>query len=323
MVIGSKNGKIALMISAVVPVFNEEESLDAFYKVLIPNLSKLDKSYEVIFVDDGSTDNTLKILKGFEAKSKNVRIVSYRKNRGKAEALTSGFQEAKGDYVVTLDADLQDRPEEIKNLLSKAKEGYDLVCGWRKDRKDALKTILSSKVFNFIMSAFWGVHLHDYNCGLKLYTKEAAKSLNLYGGMHRFIPLLVSEKGFEVTELPVRHEKRRFGKSKYGFSKIFKDIPDMFTILFLSKYAKRPLHFFGAIGGVISTIGFFILFYLAILRFMGESIGGRPLLIFGMLFLLAGFQVLFTGFLADLILHTTQKHNGTIQEEEEIKYKSE
>lgn len=311
------------MITAVVPVYNEEESLEAFYKVLIPNLSKLDKSYEVIFVDDGSTDNTLKILKDFEARNSNVKILSFRKNRGKAEALTSGFQEAKGDFVVTLDADLQDRPEEIKKLLDKSKEGFDLVCGWRKDRKDALKTILSSKVFNFIMSAFWGVHLHDYNCGLKLYTKEAAKSLNLYGGMHRFIPLLVSEKGFEVTELAVRHEKREFGKSKYGFSKIFKDIPDMFTVLFLSRYAKRPLHFFGAIGGVLSAIGFFVLLYLAILRFMGETIGGRPLLTFGMLLVLAGFQVLFTGFLADLILHTSQKNNGNTQQEEELKYKTE
>lgn len=309
------------MISAIIPVFNEEESLEAFYKVLIPNLSKLDKVYEVIFVDDGSTDNTLKILKNFEAKNNNVRILSFRKNRGKAEALTSGFGEAKGDYVVTLDADLQDRPEEIKNLLNKAKEGFDLVCGWRKDRKDSFKTILSSKVFNFIMSAFWGVHLHDYNCGLKLYTKEAAKSINLYGGMHRFIPLLVSEKGFEVTELAVRHEKRAFGKSKYGFSKIFKDIPDMFTILFLTKYAKRPLHFFGFIGGVLSAIGFFLLLYLSALHFMGEAIGNRPLLVFGMLLVLAGFQVLFTGFLADLILHISEKSTGS-HLEEELRYKS-
>lgn len=309
------------MISAVIPVFNEEESLEAFYKVLIPNLSKLDKAYEVIFVDDGSTDNTLKILKDFEAKNSNVRILSFRKNRGKAEALTSGFGEAKGDYVVTLDADLQDRPEEIKNLLNKAKEGFDLVCGWRKDRKDSFKTILSSKVFNLIMSAFWGVHLHDYNCGLKLYTKEAAKSINLYGGMHRFIPLLVSEKGFEVTELAVRHEKRAFGKSKYGFSKIFKDIPDMFTILFLTKYAKRPLHFFGFIGGVLSAIGFFLLLYLSALHFMGEAIGNRPLLVFGMLLVLAGFQVLFTGFLADLILHISEKNTGS-HLEEELRYKS-
>ena len=310
------------MISAVVPAFNEEESLEAFYKVLIPNLSKLDKDYEIIFVDDGSTDKTLEILKGFEAKNKNVKILSFRKNRGKAEALTFGFQEAKGDLIVTLDADLQDRPEEIVKLIDKQKEGFDLVSGWRKYRKDPLKTRLSSKLFNFLMSAFWGVHLHDYNCGLKLYTREAAKSVNLYGGMHRFIPLLISGKGFSVTEVPVVHEKRKFGKSKYGFSKIFKDVPDMFTMLFLTKYAKRPLHFFGLVGGAISLIGFLILLYLTIIHFLGEQIGNRPLLIFGMLLLLAGLQLLFTGLLADLILHISEKHNGDSGTEEEFKYKT-
>lgn len=309
------------MISAVVPAYNEEESLEAFFKVLVPNLSKLDKDYEIIFVDDGSTDNTLKILKGFEAKNSNVKILSFRKNRGKAEVLTSGFKASKGDLVVTLDADLQDRPEEIRKLIEKHKEGFEMVSGWRKDRKDALKTRISSKLFNFLMSSFWGVHLHDYNCGLKLYTKDLAHSLNLYGGMHRFIPLLASEKGFSVTEIAVVHEKRKFGKSKYGFSKIFKDIPDMFTILFLTRYAKRPLHFFGTVGAILGSIGFFILLYLSILHFLGESIGTRPLLVFGMLLVLAGFQLLFTGFLADLILHTSQKNNGE-STEDEPRYKS-
>jgi hypothetical protein len=204
--------------------------------------------------------------------------------------------------------------------LDKAKEGFDLVSGWRKDRKDALKTRLSSRLFNGVMSSFWGVHLHDYNCGLKLYTKEAAKSVNLYGGMHRFIPLLVAEKGFEVTEVPVVHEKRKFGKSKYGFSKIFRDVPDMFTILFLSKYAKRPLHFFGFVGGTISAIGVLILLYLSILHFMGQAIGERPLLIFGMLLMLAGLQLLFTGLLADLILHISQKDSVESINRKDFKY---
>lgn len=310
------------MISAVIPAYNEQESIEAFFEVLIPNLSKLDKSYEVLFIDDGSTDNTLDILKELEAKNKNVRIISFRQHKGKAEALTAGFQAANGDLIVTLDADLQDRPEEIQNLIKKQKEGFDMVSGWRKYRKDSLKTILSSKLFNFLMSAFWGVHLHDYNCGLKLYTKEAAKSIILYGGMHRFIPLLVSEKGFNVTEIPVEHAKRKFGKSKYGFSKIFKDIPDMFTLLFLTKYAKRPLHFFGLVGGIIFSIGFFILLYLSIIHFFGATIGERPLLIFGMLLVLAGFQVLFTGFLADLIISLSEKNKLSTSSEEGLKYKS-
>ncbi len=309
------------MISAVIPVYNEEESLETFFKVLIPNLSKLEKDYEVIFVDDGSTDKTLEILKKFEKENKNVKVLSYRRNRGKAEVLTSGFKASKGDLVITLDADLQDRPEEIGKLIKKQKEGFDMVSGWRKDRKDALKTRISSKFFNFIMSSFWGVHLHDYNCGLKLYTREVAHSLNLYGGMHRFIPLLASEKGFNVTEVAVVHEKRKFGKSKYGFSKIFKDIPDMFTILFLTRYAKRPLHFFGTVGAILGAIGFFVLLYLSILHFMGEAIGTRPLLVFGMLMVLAGFQLLFTGFLADLILHISEKHNGQ-ESEEDLRYKT-
>ncbi|PIR79695.1 MAG: glycosyltransferase [Candidatus Levybacteria bacterium CG10_big_fil_rev_8_21_14_0_10_35_13] len=311
------------MISAVTPVFNEEESLEAFFKVLIPNLSKLDREYEVIFVDDGSTDDTLKILKKFEKENKSVKVLSYRKNRGKAEVLTSGFKASKGDLVVTLDADLQDRPEEIGRLIEKQKQGFDMVSGWRKDRKDALKTRISSKFFNFIMSSFWGVHLHDYNCGLKLYTKEVAHGLNLYGGMYRFIPLLVSEKGFNVTEVAVVHEKRKFGKSKYGFSKIFKDIPDMFTILFLTRYAKRPLHFFGTVGAILGAIGFIVLLYLSILHFMGEAIGTRPLLIFGMLLVLTGFQLLFTGFLADLILHISEKHNDNESDEDDLRYKTE
>lgn len=311
------------MISAVVPACNEEESIREFYKILSANLAKLDKDYEIVFIDDGSTDSTLEILKSFAAKDKKVRIFSFRKNRGKAEALTIGFQMAKGDYIVTLDADLQDRPEEIGRLLEKSKEGFDLVCGWRKNRKDPLKKRLSSQLFNFVMRAFWGVRLHDFDCGLKLYRKEAAKSLNLYGGMHRFVPLLVAEKGFEVTEIPVTHEKRKFGKSKYGFSKIFKNIPDMFTILFLTKYAKRPLHFFGFVGGVVSAIGFFIMIYLTILHFMGQKIGDRPLLIFGMLLMLAGLQLLFTGLLADLILHISQKNSQNINLEEGFKYKTE
>jgi len=310
------------MISVVVPVFNEQESLEKFYSVLISSLGKLG-SYEIVFVDDGSTDSSLDLLKKLAARDKKVRIFSFRKNQGKAEALTLGFKMAKGDYIVTLDADLQDRPEEIKNLLDKLKEGFDLVSGWRKDRKDSLKTKLSSKLFNSIMSAFWGVRLHDYNCGLKAYTKDAAKSLELYGGMHRFIPLLAAGKGFEVTEIPVVHEKRKFGKSKYGFSKIFKDVPDMLTILFLTRFAKRPLHFFGFIGGIASGVGTLILLYLFVLRLLGEKIGTRPLLTFGMLLVLAGFQILFTGFLADLILHISSQNNHLSNEEERLKYRTE
>jgi len=298
------------MMSVVVPANNEEESLGAFYKDLLPNLSKLDNDYEIIFVDDGSEDKTLNILKNFENKNKNVKVFSFRKNQGKAEALTFGFQKAKGDYIITLDADLQDKPKEISKLLKKAKTGaWDIVSGWRKERRDSLKKVISSKLFNNIASMFWGLKLHDYNCGLKLYSKEVAKSLNLYGGMHRFIPLLAYDQGFTVTEVKVEHDERKYGKSKYGFSKILKDLPDMFTMLFLTKYSKKPLHFFGAVGAIFLFFGISISIYLTIIHFQGEAIGRRPLLFLGMLLIIASLQVLFTGFLADLIINISHKKN--------------
>ncbi len=308
------------MISIVVPLFNEEESLKAFYDELIIELRKIDKNYEIIFVDDGSTDGSLKILKGIEEKDKNVKVYSFRKNSGKAEALTLGFQKAKGDYIVTLDADLQDKPDEIGKLLREMeKNKWDLVCGWRKERKDSIGKVFSSKLFNSMASVLWGLKLHDYNCGLKLYTKDAAKSLTLYGGMHRFIPLLVHDQGFTVTEVAVEHDKRKFGKSKYGFSKLWKDLPDIFTMLFLSKYSKRPFHFFGVAGAFLIFLGVVILGYLTYLRILGETIGQRPLLFFGMLLVISGFQLFFTGFLADLIISTSSKQQKDII----LKYSSE
>lgn len=296
------------MLSVIVPACNEEESLGVFYKELAEALIKLKISYEIIFVDDGSSDSSLDISKQIAKTNKQVKLYSFRRNQGKAEALTLGFQKAKGDYIVTLDADLQDRPREISKLLRKAKTGvWDVVCGWRKNRRDSIGKVFFSKLFNSITSIFWGLKLHDYNCGLKLYSKEAAKSLNLYGGMHRFIPLLAHEQGFRVTEVVVEHDERRYGKSKYGFSKIWKDLPDIFTMLFLSKYSKRPFHFFGVAGAFLVLIGVAILGYLTYLRILGETIGQRPLLFFGMLLVTSGFQLFFTGFLADLIINISHK----------------
>lgn len=306
------------MLSVVIPLFNEEESIAAFYKELSKESKNLGK-VEIVFVDDGSTDNSLQILKNLAKKDKRIRIFSHRRNQGKAEALTLGFQKAKGDYIVTLDADLQDKPSEIEKLLKKTKEGWDLVSGWREKRNDPWPKVLASKFFNSIASLFWGLNLHDYNCGLKVYRSEAAKSLNLYGGFHRFIPLLLYQQGFRVTEIPVSHRKRRFGKSKYGFSKLWKDLPDIFTMLFLSKYSQRPLHFFGTVGIASLISGFIVLIYLSILHFQGKAIGDRPLLLLGILLVLTGFQILFTGFLADLFLHLSQKGNG---KDKTLKYES-
>ncbi|MCL5439122.1 MAG: glycosyltransferase family 2 protein [Patescibacteria group bacterium] len=295
------------MLSIVVPVFNEQESLNAFYKEVIKFIPVLSKSYEIVFVDDGSTDGSLDVLKDLTKKNKSVRIYSFRRNQGKAEALKLGFIKAKGDYIITLDADLQDVPSEIPKLLAEAKNGCELVCGWRRNRKDALLKIISSKFFNFVAKIIWGLKLHDYNSGLKVYKAQAAKSLNLYGGLYRFIPLLAYQEGFSVCEVPIVHAPRKFGKSKYRFSKIWNDLPDMFTMLFLSRYSKRPLHFFGLVGSVLGFIGVIILIYLSVIHFQGYAIGRRPLLFLGMLLVLSGFQVFFTGFLADLIISLSSK----------------
>jgi len=311
----AKHGKMIGMVSIVVPIFNEEESIRAFFAELTKVLPSLAHEYEIIFVDDGSTDNSLELLTALSQKNKNVRVFSFRRNLGKSEALTFGFIKAKGEYIVTLDADLQDQPSEIGKLLTKAKEGTEVVCGFRKDRKDTSRMVVISKLFNKLMNYFFGLEIHDYNCGLKVYTRDAAKSLRLYGGLHRFIPLLASQQGFIVDEVAVHHEPRKFGKSKYGFSKTWKDLPDMFTILFLAKYSKRPLHFFGIIGIIFFLIGFLFLSYLTFIHYaFGESVGTRPILFVGIMFIVSGFQIFFTGFLADLMINIA--HAPRLQDSE-------
>lgn len=296
------------MVSIVVPVFNEEESLEPLYKALTSELPKFARTHEILFVDDGSTDSSLSILKEFVKNDKHIRIFSFRKNQGKAEALTLGFQKAKGDQIFTLDADLQDKPSEMEKFLEKSKEGIEVVCGWRKERRDKSKMKIISRVFNFTLNKLFDINIHDYNCGFKLYTSEAAKSLHLYGGLHRFVPLLVQQEGFSVDEVAVDHQPRRYGKSKYSFSKLWKDLPDMFTMIFLAKYSKRPLHFFGLVGGLSILLGLFFFGYLSILWLAGESIGRRPLLLVSFFLMLGGLQIFFTGFLAELLISIHQKH---------------
>ncbi|HSW87863.1 MAG TPA: glycosyltransferase family 2 protein [Candidatus Saccharimonadales bacterium] len=300
------------MISIVVPVMNEEESLEAFYKEITRVVPTLSKEYEFVFIDDGSTDKSLSMLQELAQRDTHVRVFSFRKNHGKAEALTLGFQMAKGETIVTLDADLQDRPDQIKKLLDKMDDSYEMVSGWRKDRHDSPAKVFASRIFNYFAGSFWGLNLHDYNCGLKAYTGDAAKSLKLYGGMHRFIPLIAYQNGFSVAEVPVVHDERKFGKSKYGYGilKIFKNLPDMFTMLFLIRYSKRPLHFFGILGSLFSLIGCITLLYLWVIHtFYKVTVGGRPSLFIGTVCIIAGLQIFFTGFLAELLinLHSGQR----------------
>ncbi len=298
------------MLSFVVPVFDEEESLGAFYKELKKHAEELDSSHEIIFIDDGSRDKTLDLLKNLEKKDPKVRVYSFRRNHGKAEALTFGFQKTKGDLIVTLDADLQDKPSEIKKLIEKQKEYFDVVSGWRKKRKDSFAKVIFSKSFNFVARILWGIKLHDYNCGLKIYTKDVAKELNLYGGMHRFIPLLASDAGFRVTEVAVEHDVRRYGVSKYSAWKVLTQMPDMMSMFFLSKFGKRPLHLFGFVGLFLFLVGVLISLYLSIDWFLGAPIGGRPLFFLGILLILVGVQISLTGLIADLILNVANRNQS-------------
>ncbi|HVZ12107.1 MAG TPA: glycosyltransferase family 2 protein [Patescibacteria group bacterium] len=306
--------------SIVIPVLNEEESVRELVQKIKQSFARIKKTYEIIFVDDGSTDKTLEVLKLLKRDNREIKIYSFRKNLGKSPALMLGFEKASGKYIVTLDGDLQDDPVNITALHHALTKGnFDLVTGWRKDRKDGSIKRISSKIFNGLVSILFGTHLNDLNSGLKIYNAEAAKELKIYGGMHRFIPLILSEMGYKVSEYATVHHERKYGVSKYKFSKIFTDIPDLVTIYFITKYNRRPLHFFGKIGGVSFLIGLIMLGYLSILHFEGHRIGNRPLLIFGALFVLAGIQTIFTGLIADLVVNFQTKG----AEEFPIKYSSE
>lgn len=306
--------------SVIIPVFNEEESLSELISSILESFKSFDRSYEIIFIDDGSTDNSLELLKKYSRDHKNIHVISFRKNLGKSPALTVGFENANGNFVVTMDADLQDDPKNIEKLFKKLESGeYDLVSGWRKERLDTFLKKMSSRFFNsFVIPLLFKLKFHDMNCGLKLYRSALAKELRIYGGMHRFVPVLAHEMGFKVDEEPIEHRARKYGYSKYKPTKILTDIPDLFTMFFLTKYTRKPLHFFFKLGATLLCIGCIILFYLVVIKLMGEAIGGRPLLIFGILFVLGGLQTIFTGLLADLIVNVNiQSSNSYL-----IKYKS-
>jgi len=307
--------------SVVIPILNEEESIEELLTQIDDAFKKLKEAYEILFVDDGSTDSTLEILKKHAQKSKFIRIYSFRRNLGKSTALTLAFQKVKGEFVLTMDADLQDDLTNLPEMIKAQKEGdYDLISGWRKNRKDSLLKIINSKFFNnFIIPMLFQVNFKDMNSGLKLYRTELAREIKIYGGMHRFIPILATEMGFRVKEEIITHKERKYGVSKYKSTKIFTDIPDLMTMYFLVKYTKRPLHFFSKLGGILLGAGTLILLYLILVKIMGQSISTRPLLTFGVLFEIAGIQTIFTGLLADLIVNFNRVYN---EEDLPIKYKS-
>ena len=241
-------------VSVIIPVFNEKDSLKDLTRELKVNLVAY-KLWEVIFVDDGSSDGTTEWLINFCSENQNFKLLQFFRNYGKSAALNEGFKFSKGKYVITMDADLQDDPSEIKNLISKMEKGFDLVSGWKKTRLDPLNKRIPSKVFNFVTRFMTGVKIHDFNCGLKGYKKAVIKSIEVYGGHHRYIPAIAGQKKFKITEIVVNHRSRKFGETKYGGSRIFHGFFDLITILFLNKYTQQPLHLFGSFGISFLTLG--------------------------------------------------------------------
>ncbi len=295
-------------VSVVVPVYNEEESLRELLASIDAAIAPSHERHEVVFVDDGSTDGTLEQLKTLAKTHDHVRVFSFRRNLGKSAALLCGFARAAGQYILTMDADLQDDPRNFPRMRDELlSEEADIVSGWRKERRDAAVKILFSQLFNrLVIRWLFGASFKDMNSGLKLYRADVARDLNLYGGMHRFIPLIATEMGYRVVECPVSHGERKYGVSKYSPVKVLTEMPDLLTVFFLIKYTARPLHFFGRIGSVLMAIGFLCLLYLTILWTQSIPIGTRPLLTFGVLLMVIGGQTVFTGLLADLIVNVSR-----------------
>ncbi|GIK59690.1 MAG: glycosyltransferase [Ignavibacteriota bacterium] len=292
-------------ISIVIPLFNEEESIIPLSHEIRKAISKLNTNYEVILIDDGSTDLSLQKLKEVTKTDNRFRYFSFRKNYGKSAALHVGFKEATGDVVVTMDADLQDDPQEIPNLLKKLEEGFDLCSGWKKKRQDPFIKKMSSKFFNFVTRVISGIKLHDFNCGLKAYKKEVVENVKVYGELHRYIPVLAKWQGYTVTEIPVMHHPRRYGKTKFGISRFFKGFIDLVTVTFVTRYIKRPMHFFGFLGALAFLIGIIILAYLTVLWIQGHSLSNRPMIFLGMLLIIVGVQLFAVGLLGEVIVHNS------------------
>jgi len=302
-------------ISVVIPVYNEEESVAALHAELLDVLTRTGKTFEIIFVDDGSSDATVSEIK----KLKPVNIVAFSRNFGKSQALQAGFNAARGSYIFTMDGDLQDDPREIPRFIEKMiSSRADLVCGWKENRLDSFSKRVVSKIANGLTRLLTGTRVHDMNCCYKLYSRDVIENLNLYGDMHRYIPALTAAQGFKISELSVNHRQRKFGVSKYGNLRRFsKSFFDLVTLILLRKFIDRPMHFFGIIGSVSSLAGFIILAYLVYIKLVyKELIGQRPLLMLGVLLVIIGIQLFSSGFLGELLIRQGQRGKVyTIREE--------
>lgn len=292
-------------LSIVVPVYNEEESLEVFHAAVEAVMKKMNHSYECIYINDGSTDRSLEILKNLKKKHHEIKIISFRRNFGQTPALSAGFDHARGEIIVTLDADLQNDPEDIPFMVQKLDEGYDLVSGWRKNRQDSWLRRLPSQMANFIISKVTGIQLHDSGCTLKVYRREVIKDLNLYGQMHRFIPALASSAGISLVEVPVRHHPRRRGQSKYGISRTFRVILDLITVKFLLSYSSSPIQIFGRMGLLSSLLGFLFFAAAVVLKFtQGRTLTGNPLFYLFIFTEMIAVQFVLNGLLGEISIRT-------------------
>ena len=297
-------------LSVVIPILDERECLEQLLDELENACDPTGRSWEAIFVDDGSTDGSAELLERLAGERPNVSVVSLRRNFGKAAALTTGFDYATGEVIVTLDGDGQDDPAEIPALLDAIDSGYDLVCGWKHQRNDPAEKRWPSRLFNRTTARLSGLPLHDFNCGLKAYRGDAARSLTLYGEQHRFVPVLGFQRGWRITEREVNHRPRRHGKSKFGFERYLRGLFDLLTVLFIGRYEYRPLHLFGGLGALLMIAGTAVCTVLSIQWLGGESIGRRPLLILGVLLIVVGVQFLTLGLVGELITAARQEARG-------------
>jgi glycosyltransferase involved in cell wall biosynthesis len=301
-------------LSVVIPIYGEQDNLTLLHQRLVDVLGSLDRSYEIIFVDDGSTDDSVRICRELVAAEDHTVLVELRRHFGKATALQAGFQVARGAVIITMDGDLQDSPKEIPAFLAALTADVDLVSGWKRDRQDPLSKTLPSRIFNAVTSFVSGIPLRDFNCGFKAYRAEVVRHLDLYGEIYRFIPILAHAKGYNVAEIPVEHQPRWFGASKYTFERFLRGPFDLLTVTFLCRFQHRPLHLFGMVGMLLILSGLAIDTYMTLMWLAGATIlSNRPLLIFGALLIIVGMQVLIFGLLAEMITASSYRRSDVVE----------
>lgn len=298
-------------ISFVIPVYNEQDNIQPLYGEITNVMSRVKKPFEIIFVDDGSNDRTLAVIKGLSAKDGQVRYLSFRKNFGKSRALCEGFSAAAGSMIFTMDGDLQDDPAEVPRFLEKMKEGFDVVSGWKQNRRDPLSKRVPSRFFNKLTEYMTGLRIHDFNCGFKLYTRDAALSLDIYGELHRYLPAIAYWKGFRVSEITVHHRARIAGKSKFGISRLLTGFLDLFTVKFLMAFQDKPAHAFSSVGLLVFGLGFLVGAYLAYENVVFKLPIVRPLLFFSVLAMIVGTQLISFGFISELIAYSNRNKGGS------------